>query len=583
MRRRILGNYIIILIISALLTGALAFYFINTSYRDSKMEKLSTNISLIENSLDNRYKRYENPNFYSLAQELSKKTNSRVTFISLRGYPIADSINNSIIFENQSTSEEFRVAMGNIHRLTHSYSGEVGKRYLYLSKAPIKVGNKDVMLRLGDSNNEVYELIEEFFALFLFANLISIFFAIAMSYISSGKIVKPIKELTRASKDIAKGNFKNMIDVKSKDEIKELTITFNKMAGKLEENINRIQEKNIQMNSILSSIQEGILALDLDKKVFLINNSVNRILENSIDPQKGQYIKDVLKDIENIDEIESKINETDEYYREIEIKRLKKIISLSMYPIKENIEDFKPMGTMIVIRDITQMRNLEKIRKDFVANVSHELRTPLTSIGGFVETLKIKNLDDENRKKALDIIEIETANLKKMINELLQLSKIESIQNTKEDIFIEIEDEIKQILNMLSPRIKEKNISVNMNIEGNLNPIYGHSELFRLILVNVIENSIKYNKAYGNIYIEAINFKKGVKLLVKDNGIGISEKDLPFIFERFYRSKSGLDRTSRGSGLGLAIVNDIVAHMNGTIKVDSKLEEGTSFEIVLRG
>lgn len=583
MRRRILGNYIIILIISALLSGALAFYFINSSYINSKAEKLSTNISLIENNLKNTYANNEDVNFYALAQSISKNINSRVTFVDLEGNPISDSINNSIIFKNKENNTDFRLGMKGSNQIISSFSTEVGKKYFYLSKAPIRVGNRYVMLRLGDSNNEVYEIINEFFRYFLIANLISIFIAIIISFISSGKIVKPIKELTLASKDIAKGNFKSKTKFNSKDEIGELSKTFNQMAMKLEENISRIQEKNIQMNSILSSIQEGILALDLDKRVFLINNSMNRILEKSIYVKKGQYIGTVLNDIGDIEKIEEKLNDIEDYYDEIEISRLNKIISISIYPI--NQEEKKRIGTMIVIRDITQMRKLESIRKDFVANVSHELRTPLTSIGGFVETLKIKNLNEEDKKKALDIIELETSKLKNMINELLQLSKIESIKNTEEDIQINIKDEIKESLNMLNLRIKEKNIIVNLNIEEKLNKIYGHTELFRLIFINIVENSIKYNRIDGRIDIIVSNFENGIKLIVEDNGIGISAEDLPSIFKRFYRAKAiqSQNKKRKGTGLGLSIVNEIVTHMDGNIEVSSELEKGTRFEVILRG
>lgn len=582
MRKRILRNYITILIISALLTGALAFYFINNSYTDSKKEKLQTNMALIENDLETRYKKYEKVNFYRLAQQLSREINSRVTFVDLQGCPISDSINNSIILRNQSNTNEFKVEKVEDGQLTKSYSKEVGKKYFYLSKVPVRVGDRYVLLRLGDSYDEVYKTIEDFFFYFLVANLISIFIAIVLAFISSGKIVKPIKELTLASRDISLGNFKNRIKSSSKDEIGELSSSFNEMARKLEKNIFRLKEKNIQMNAILSSIQEGILALDLDKKVFLVNDSINKILENPIQVKRGQYIKSIFKDIEVLQDIDEKINKMEDYYDEIELKRISKTISISMYPIIQNEKKIGRIGTLIVIRDITKIRNLEKMRKDFVANVSHELRTPLTSIGGFIETLKIKELDEKNKKKALDIIELETEKLKDMINELLKLSKIESIKETRESVEINIENEVNEVLSLLRLQANKKNINIILNMERDLNKIYGHRELFRLVLINIVENSIKYNKLYGKIDITVSNFKKGIKLIVEDTGIGISDEDIPWIFERFYRSKKVRIEDENGTGLGLSIVDEIVKYMDGEIKVYSKLDKGTKFEIILK-
>lgn len=582
MRKRILRNYITILIISALLTGALAFYFINNSYTDSKKEKLQTNMTLIENDLETRYKKYEKVNFYRLAQQLSREINSRVTFVDLEGCPISDSINNSIILRNQSNTNEFKIEKVEDGQLTKSYSKEVGKKYFYLSKAPVRVGDKHVLLRLGDSYDEVYRTIEKFFFHFAVANLISIFTVIVLAFISSGKIVKPIKELTLASRDISRGNFKNRIKSSSKDEIGELSSTFNQMARKLEKNISRLKEKNIQMNAILSSIQDGILALDLDKKIFLVNDSINKILENPIQVKRGQYIKSIFKDIEVLQDIDEKINKMEDYYDEIELKRISKTISISMYPIIQNGKKIGRIGTLIVIRDITKIRNLEKMRKDFVANVSHELRTPLTSIGGFVETLKIKELDEKNKKKALDIIELETEKLKDMINELLKLSKIESIKETRESVEINIENEVNEVLSLLRLQANKKNIDIILNMERDLNKIYGHRELFRLVFINIVENSIKYNKLYGKIDITVSNFKKGIKLIVEDTGIGISDEDIPWIFERFYRSKNVRSEDEKGTGLGLSIVDEIVKYMDGEIKVYSKLDKGTKFEIILR-
>ncbi len=433
------------------------------------------------------------------------------------------------------------------------------------------------MIRLGDSYDQVDNIIEEFLFYFLIANVISVFFAIIIAYMTSGKIVKPIKQLTASSRLIAGGNFKSKIHVNSKDEIEELSNTFNDMASELEAIIFKIKSKNVQMNSILSSIQEGILALDLHNKVFLLNESVNRILDNEVNVVKGQYIDEILQNIQEIYEIKEKISRKEDYYGEIKLES-KKIISLYTYPIIDNIER---IGTLIVIRDITALRNLEKMRKDFVANVSHELRTPLTSIAGFVETLKTKELDVENKNKALDIIEMETEKLKKMINELLKLSKIESIEKTESVSIFDLKKEISEILILLEPQIMKKNIDIKLDISDDISSIKGHRELFRLIFMNLIENAIKYNKEKGEVNIFVCNFENGIKLIVEDNGIGISEENLPWIFGRFYRVKNKDTNTPKGTGLGLSIVEETINYLGGTIKITSKLEQGTRVEIIV--
>lgn len=581
MRKRILTNFIIILILSALITGALAFYFIKRSYTGNKEEKLLTNITLIEQQLSETYKDIKTVNFYKLSQELSSKTNSRVTFIDDKGWPIADSINNSIIFERQDLSQEFRHALRGELNIVKRYSAEIGDNYFYLALPPIKVGENEVVLRLGDSYGEVDHIIEEFLLYFIVATIVGLCFSMIISYISIGKIIKPIRELTNASKLIAEGDFDNNIIVETKDEIQELSLSFNQMAKRLKYTIDKIKEKNVEMDAVLSNLQDGILALDINRNIILVNKSVNKILELDRKIKVGECIREVLEDLENIDEIEESVINSNVYYDEMKICSNSKIISLTTYPIEDKYQPEVQTGTLIIIRDITSIRNLEKMRKDFVANVSHELRTPLTSIGGFVETLKFKELDETNKVKALDIIEIEVNRLKRLINELLNLSKIESIKEVRQLTKFNIKDSIYEVIKLLEPQIKDKNISIEINIDDNISYINGEKDLFSQIIINLIENSIRYNNPYGEINITITNNNEGIKLIVEDNGIGIPEEDIQWIFERFYRVDKSRSNNIEGTGLGLSIVNHIVSYFNGTIKVESELGKGSRFIVIL--
>ncbi len=582
MRKRILTNYIMILILSALITGALAFYFIQSSYIDVKEEKLITNINLIENTLRENYKDEINVNFYRLSQDLSLKTNSRVTFIDENGWPIADSINNSIIFNNHYLTQEFRNAIKGDRVIVKRYSVETGEKYFYLAIPSINVGNKEVILRLGDSYDEADHIVEKFILYLAIATVIGMFFAIIISYVSVGKILKPIKELTKASKLISEGEFDKRIIVDTKDEIEELSVSFNQMSRKLKETINQLKDTNIELDAILSSIQDGIIALDSQNRITLVNESVNKILDINTKFMVGQNIKETFSNLECINEIEEGIRSSTDCYTEFQIKGTKnKIISLSTYPIKEKYQPQTKIGQLLIIRDITSIVNLENMRKNFVANVSHELRTPLTSIGGFVETLRIKKLDEKNKEKALDIIEFETERLKKLINELLTLSKIESIIEVKNLVRINIEDDVLEVIKLLEPQIKNNNINIELKIEDNLNSIDGDKELFRRVLINLIENSIKYNNPGGYVKINISNYEEGIKLIVEDNGIGIPEEDIPSIFERFYRVDKSRANNKEGTGLGLAIVKHIVLYFGGTIEVNSIIGQGSRFIVKL--
>lgn len=581
MRKRILTNYIITLLLSALITGALAFYFIKYSYKGAKEDKLLTSITLIENILIENYKDVEDVNFYRLTQEFANITNYRVTFIDMEGRPIADSINNSIILKKQILGPEFRNSINRKLDVVRRYSVETGDIYFYLASPPIKIGSNEVILRLGDTYDEVDDTIERFLSSLTTSTFVGVCIAIIIAYISIGKIIKPIKELTKASKLIADGDFDSIIAIDAKDEIEELSLSFNQMSKRLQSTINRIKEKNTELDAVLSSLEDGILALDLNKKVVLVNSSVNKILGISRKINLGEDINQVLGDLENINIIEDSMTNSTIYYEETEILDKTKIISLTTYPIVNKEEDEVKAGTLIIIRDITSIKNLERMRKDFVANVSHELRTPLTSIGGFIETLKTRELDENSREKALNIMELETERLKVLINELLNLSRIESIKEVKQVMEVDLEDEVYQVLGLLEPQSKDKNIGIEIEVEAKLNKISVNTELLRQMLINLIENSIKYNKPYGKVHIEILNHEEGIKLIIEDDGIGIPEEDLQWIFGRFYRVDKSRSNNIGGTGLGLSIVKHIVLNFGGSIEVESELGKGSKFIVVL--
>lgn len=583
MRKRILTNFIIILLASALISGVLAFNFIKMSYMKSKEEKLLSNINLIEDALNISNKNSEEVNFYRLAQNLSAQINSRVTFIKSDGKIIADSIDNSIIFERANGHPEFQHAMKGHRQIVQRYSNEIGNKTFYLAIPPVKVGNLEVIVRLGEGYEAIDHIIERFFLYALISTIAGLIIAIIIGYISAGRITKPVKELTEASKLIAEGDFNKRVEVDTKDEIEELSTSFNQMACKLKLTIDEIKEKNTKMDAILASMGDGLIALDRENHIILMNNSAVNILDLDNDTYMGRHIGDILEDNQLLYEIKKAVNNGGEYSTEIEIgDDRKKIIDLSTSIIQGKDEYEDEIGILLIIKDVTSIRKLEKMRKDFVANVSHELRTPLTSILGFVETLKTRALDDESKDKVIDIIEFETERLKGLISDLLRLSEIENIKNAKKLSSIHVRDDIYEVLNLLNPLADKKNIKIESNIEENLNTINGDNDWFRLIIINLIENSIKYTEENGNIKVDVFNYNDGIKIIIEDNGIGIPKEDISRIFERFYRVDKSRSNTIEGSGLGLAIVKHIIILFGGSIEIESELDKGTRFTIILR-
>lgn len=249
--------------------------------------------------------------------------------------------------------------------------------------------------------------------------------------------------------------------------------------------------------------------------------------------------------------------------------------------IRDKEKTLNTMGLLMNFVDITQMRSLENMRKDFVANVSHELKTPLTSIQGFIETLKEGAGDNkEIRDKFIDIIDIEANRLKLLIDDILVLSDIEKENNNdSRGEYVNLADVLSDIKEMILNIANKKNIKVIFNIQNNMGFLYGNEVWIKQLFINLIDNAIKYTPEEGRVEVHVKDLVNKFNIEIKDNGIGIDKDDIDRLFERFYRVEKDRSKKVEGTGLGLAIVKHIVISLNGEIKVKSELNKGTSFII----
>ncbi|MBR4443767.1 MAG: PAS domain-containing sensor histidine kinase, partial [Clostridia bacterium] len=254
-------------------------------------------------------------------------------------------------------------------------------------------------------------------------------------------------------------------------------------------------------------------------------------------------------------------------------------LRLYVSPMKR---DGEVVGAMAMIEDITELRRLEQMRTDFTANVSHELKTPLTSIRGFVETLLDGAIDNpEMARKFLNIIMMEANRLTRLVNDILSISKLEAGDTEVSLGRLRLDKMAADVCEVLQIHAREKQIDLSIN--ENDEPIYvwGNSDRLEQLLMNLIENAIKYNQPGGSVRVSVYGTAENAYFLVSDTGIGIAEEHLPRLFERFYRVDKGRSRSMGGTGLGLAIVKHIAVSMGGTVEVHSKLGEGSEFSVTL--
>lgn len=418
--------------------------------------------------------------------------------------------------------------------------------------------------------------------------LIGVVFALLISLILGIKYIEqvttPYKELISATKKISDGKYGEKVYFTGDEEFQILANNFNTMSVKLKNTIEKLKESNTKLKATLTSIEDGVIAIDNNSSIILINPLAEKILKTNRNEVMGKKITEAFHSEKLNDvfiELVSKPNSL--YDVEVEVfEPNNRIIKITGSPIIQSDDPTRKLGLVFVIRDITTLRKLEKVREDFVANVSHEIKTPLTSIKGFVETLQGGAIEDvESAEKFLNIIDFEVNRLNSLVSDLLLLSEVES---RKDDIIkeiIDVDKVIDDILMYMEGKASKKNISFEKDVEEGIPNLYGNYNYFRQMLLNLVDNSVKYSLKEGKVKISAYTQNNNLVIKVTDNGIGMAKEEQERIFERFYRIDKARSKEIEGTGLGLAIVKHIVSTFNGKVSVESEINKGSIFTVIM--
>lgn len=390
-----------------------------------------------------------------------------------------------------------------------------------------------------------------------------------------------LKSFIKLSKKVSNKEFHSRLQTSARGELGELTRNFNFMMETMENTIEEVEYKHLQLTSVLKSISHGIIVIDIDGNIILINDEARRMIKSKCNGKEdGKNLKqvinvdDILKGVERY--IGSKENHSNNVTLDDETVYRIKIDPVYLQNSKNAI-----IGSIINIEDITEIVKLENMRRDFVANVSHELKTPLTSINGFVETLIMnEDLPVNKRNRFLAIIQKESDRLKRLIEDILLLSSIESKNNlVMENIILYYV--FKEVYEMINYIANSKKIDLQYNFEDKEAVVQAYGDYLKQLLLNLIDNAIKYTPEGGRVTVNQFTKNDEIVIEVIDNGVGIPKEDQSKIFQRFYRVDKARSRSVGGTGLGLAITKHIVHSLKGSIGLESQLGEGSKFIVKL--
>lgn len=397
---------------------------------------------------------------------------------------------------------------------------------------------------------------------------------IVLGFIISKSISDPIKDITRKAVLMSKGNFEHYVQVKSNDEIGELSETFNFLTRRLKKSLREISLEKTKVEAIVNHMTDGVIAVDNHHHIILMNPKAIELLNFGTE---GYFETDFDKLIEPISETltyDQITTEVEDWVGTQLITIEDSIVKFSYAPYV-NDQDEKT-GIVYVLQDVTDAEKLDVMRRDFVANVSHELKTPLTSIKSYTETLMDGYVDDpETQKQFLKVIDSEAERMTRLVRDLLQLSNFDSHKITFYKEYNDYVDLARKCVNQLMMSARKKNITIKMITTQE--QLVGLFDLHRMeqVVINIVSNAIKYTPENGLVDIQVIERDDRAIVRVKDNGIGIPSDDLPSIFDRFYRVDKARTRNMGGTGLGLSIAKEIVHGHEGSIEIESEFGKGT--------
>lgn len=566
--QKIFGSYFFLILAVTLIILLVSYSAIRNFYLDTLaqgLEKLGQSLKLktLPFIADGRIEELD-----AFVKDFGKKIDTRITIVDKEGRVLADSEEDpKAMDDHRFRPEILRAFGGNVGR-SHRFSRTVKERMLYVG-LPIEMnGEVNSVLRVSLFTKDINRLLYSLSTRVLIIILVILALAMLASYFYSRSVSTPLRELSEASHRIASGDFNAKVFFKNKDEFREVADSFNFMTEHIKTLFNELTLKQEQMNSILASIKEGLLTLDRENKILLSNKSFKEIARAGA--VEGKFYWEVIRE-HNFDEFIKNVRREQKSF-DTEISLYGKILlcSASFIGSREDI--------LVTFSDVTHERNIEKMKKDFVANVSHELRTPLTAIKGFVETLE-EEVDSKNRNY-LEIIKRHTERLINIIKDLLVLSEMEEKELKLEKEKVNVKDLIEQVLKIFSHKVKEKKLDLEFSVKTESPVIQGDSFKLEQLFINLIDNAVNYTER-GKISI-MIDDKNGNLLVkIKDTGIGIPEEHLERIFERFYVIDKSRSRMLGGTGLGLSIVKHIALLHKGRVSVESTLGEGTTFSVYL--
>jgi two-component system phosphate regulon sensor histidine kinase PhoR len=579
---RLFPTYLLITILSLMAVSWYTVRYVDDFYYRQKAEDLEARALIFREQIQDRFLSLEREEVDRRSKEAGGNSNTRFTVILTSGVVVGDTEEDPARMENHAGRPEIQTAMEGKTGQSVRYSATLAQRMMYVAvpiygeegivavaRASVPVTSIDLVL--GIIKNRIA----------LWGLLIALL-AAAISLFVSRRISLPLEEMKKGSEKFARGELSTRLAVPDTMEMGGLAEAMNLMASRLDERIRTVVQQRNELEAVLSSMVEGVMAFNTEERLISINKAAARWLEIEPEKAEGRIIQEVVRNIELQNFVSTTL--ATEEPGEIEIiLRGEEERFLQVHGTILRAAEGSVFGVLIVLNDVTSLRRLERVRRDFVANVSHELKTPITSITGAVETLVNGAMEDkEDARRFLNIIGKQSDRLGLLVDDLLTLARVEQEAERSgiEMDQADINSLIKDAMEASRDAAVAKDISLELESQEGLLVNLNRSLMTQAVF-NLIDNALKYSDPGKSVRISASREDGRVVIRISDQGWGIEEKHQTRLFERFYRVDKGRSRELGGTGLGLAIVKHIVQAHGGGVSVESKPGKGSTFTIHL--
>ena len=502
---------------------------------------------------------------------------SRVTIIALDGTVLADTWEDPAAMENHLRRPEVREALNAGQGTSTRFSGTVQREMFYTAVPIVATGRTVGVARVAVPTSQIQANVNRIVAAIGLAGLAVTGLSIALGHYLAGRTARSVQGVTEGARRLASGDLEHRVSALAGDETQDLASAFNSMATTLRDLVQSLSGERNKLSAVLETMTDGVVLIGADGEVALMNRAARDLLDVRLPEGQGSRFMELVRDHELQGAVSRCSASGEQQLAELELLQPRRLLSAIATPLTGPGAE----GVLLTLHDLTQRRQVETTRRDFVANVSHELRTPLAAMKAMVETLQhgVRGEPDV-AEDFLRRIHSEIDRLSRMADELLELARIESGQVPFHFLPMDLGPVVEAVAGDLRTDFSAQGIALETDLPEDLPAVVGDGERLRQVLVNLLNNAARFTPSGGSVTVSAGTAGRFVEVRVRDTGAGIPREHLPHLFERFYKVDRA--RQGDGTGLGLAIVKHLVQEHGGDVGVESREGEGSAFRFTLR-